>query len=182
MAAQTLLIAQAITHIIAELRRRRRLPRASSTEILVFASTLIVIAIIAFFTFIRTPIENARSPRLACNFIRLALANENDYTVIPSRLPPEAALYLPLNLTFNPQSDTILYLIDDPKQTAKTDRQSFAQRLPDLNIRAVMPVTIPHAGPGYRYKLFRVIVGAGGPKNFASSSPFAEAGTTVYGR
>jgi 4-amino-4-deoxy-L-arabinose transferase-like glycosyltransferase len=169
MPAQTLLIAQAIVYIIADLRRRRRMPRAASTEILVFASTLIVIAIIAFFNFVRTPIENARSPRLACNFIRLALAGENDYTVIPSRLPPEAALYLPLNLAFNPQSDTILYLIDDPKQTAKTDRQSFAQRLPDLNIRVVMPVTIPGAKPGYRYRLFRLIIGAGGPKNFADA-------------
>lgn len=170
MPAQTLLIAQAIVFIIADLRRRRRMPRAASTEILVFASTLIVIAIVAFFTFIRTPIENARSPRLACNFIRLALAGDNACTVIPSRLPPEAALYLPLNLASNPQSDTILYLIDDPKHTAKTDQQSFAQRLPDLNIRAVMPVTIPNTQPNYRYRLFRLIIGPGGPKNFAEAA------------
>jgi len=32
---------------------------------------------------------------------------------------PEATLYLPLGVSFNRNADTLLYLIDDPKQTAR---------------------------------------------------------------
>jgi len=167
--AQTLIIAQVLVLILADLRRRRRLSRKNAEEMLIFASSLIVITLIAFFTFLRTPIENARSPRLVCNFIRLALAGDVHYTVMPARLPPEATLYLPLNLTFDPKADTLLYVVDDPKQIAKTDLQSFAQRLPELHIAAVMPVTIPYSGSGYRYKLFRLALRVEPTKTLARS-------------
>jgi 4-amino-4-deoxy-L-arabinose transferase-like glycosyltransferase len=166
MPAQTLMISQGIVLLIATLRRRR-FARQSINEVLIFSSTLVVIALIAFFTFIRTPADNARSPRLACNFIRMALASQPNCTTIPARLPPEAALYLPLGLAFNPQADTLLYLIDDPRQSAETDLQSFARRLPNLHIAAVMPVPIPGAGPRYRYKLFTLTLLSGTPRTLA---------------
>jgi 4-amino-4-deoxy-L-arabinose transferase-like glycosyltransferase len=169
MPAQTLMIAQVIVFFIADLRRKRRLSRGNANEILIFSCTLIVIALIAFFTFARTPIENARSPRLACNFIRMALAADAHCTVIPSRLPPEATLYLPVGIGFDRSADTLLYLVDDPKRAAAVDLQSFQQRLTDLNIRAVTPVTIPYAGRAYRYRLFRLTLGVGARKTFADA-------------
>lgn len=167
MPAQTLMIAQVIVFITADLRRKRRLSRRNADEILIFCCTLIVIALIGFFTFVRTPVENARSPRLACNFIRMALANDAHCTVIPSRLPPEATLYLPVGVSFDPSADTLLYLIDDPKRVDQVDLQSFKRRLPDLNIETVTPVTIPYGGNAYRYRLFRLTVGIGSSKTFA---------------
>lgn len=169
MPAQTLMITQVIVFLIADLRRKRRISRRAGDEILIFGCSLIVIALIAFFTFSRTPIDNARSPRLACNFIRLALAGDAHCTVIPSRLPPEATLYLPLGVSFDRSADTLLYLIDDPKRNEKVDLQSFTKRLPDLKIETVTPVTIPYAGSAYRYRLFRLTLGIGSPKTFADA-------------
>jgi hypothetical protein len=106
---------------------------------------------------------------LGCNFIRMALANDAHCTVIPSRLPPEATLYLPVSVSFDPSADTLLYLIDDPKRVDQVDLQSFKRRLPDLNIESVTPVTIPYGGGTYRYRLFRLTLGIGSPKTFADA-------------
>ena len=168
MPAQTLMIAQVMVLIAASLRRRRGFSRRKMDEILVFSCTLIAIGLIAFFTFARTPIDNARSPRLACNFIRMALANQPGVTTIPAHLPPEATVYLPLGLSFDPRADTVLYLIDDPKDQAPTDLPAFAQRLPELNLAAVTPVPIPYAGSNPRYKLFRLTLAMGRSKAFAA--------------
>jgi hypothetical protein len=99
----------------------------------------------------------------------MALAADAHCTVIPSRLPPEATLYLPVGIGFDRSADTLLYLVDDPKRAAAVDLQSFQQRLTDLNIRAVTPVTIPYAGRAYRYRLFRLTLGVGARKTFADA-------------
>jgi 4-amino-4-deoxy-L-arabinose transferase-like glycosyltransferase len=170
MPAQTLMIAQAIVFCAAWLRRRKRISRRKLDETFIITATLIVIALIAFFNFNRTPIENARSPRRAAEFLQFALRATPDSTTIPAKLPPEATLYLPLDLIYNPRATTLFYLIDDPKHTAPTDLQSFAARLPNLNLAAVARVPIPGDGPNPRYKLFSISLGSGTGKNFAIRS------------
>lgn len=167
MPAQTLMIAQAIVFCAALLRRRKRIPRRRLDESFIIAATLIVIGLIAFFNFNRTPIENARSPRRAAEFLQFVLRATPDSTTIPGRLPPEATLYLPLDLTYNPRATTLFYLIDDPRHTAPTDLQSFAARLPNLNLAAVARVPIAGEGANPRYKLFSITLGPGGGKILA---------------
>jgi hypothetical protein len=168
MPAQTLMIAQAIVFCAALLRRGKHIPRRKLDESFIIAATLIVITLIAFFNFIRTPAENARSPRRAAEFLQFVLRATPDSTTIPAKLPPEATLYLPLSLAYNPSATTIFYLIDDPKNTAPTDLQSFAARLPNLNLAAVARVPIPGEGVKPRYKLFKLLLAANTGKSFAS--------------
>jgi len=170
MPAQTMMIAQAAVFIGVVLRKRTRRTRRQLDESFVFACTLIVIILVGVFNFIRTPIENARSPRRAAAFLQLALAANPHATTIPGRLPPEASLYLPLSLTYNRQADTILYLVDDLHNTAKADLDLFASRLPNLNLTAVRRMPIPGDGPRPRYKLFELTLGPGQPKTYASAS------------
>ncbi|MDB5323243.1 MAG: family glycosyltransferase, 4-amino-4-deoxy-L-arabinose transferase [Phycisphaerales bacterium] len=169
MPAQTLIIAQALVFCAAQLRRRRHIPRRKLDETFIIACTLIVIALVGVFNFVRTPIENARSPRPAAQFLQLALRANPNATTIPGKLPPEATLYLPLSLAYDPQATTIFYLLDDPKNTAPTDLQSFAQRLPHQNLAAVARVNIPGEGPHARYKLFSITLATGSPKTFADA-------------
>jgi 4-amino-4-deoxy-L-arabinose transferase-like glycosyltransferase len=149
----------------------RHLARRRATDWLTACATATVIVTFAFLNFVQTPKENARSPRTACRFIRLALENDPDTTVLPEKLPPEATLYLPADLPPRPAARTILYLLDDRNNEARTDRDAFAQRLPTRTVTAVAPVPLPTAEKRPRYKLFRVTVTPGAPKTLAGTTP-----------
>jgi 4-amino-4-deoxy-L-arabinose transferase-like glycosyltransferase len=163
MPAQTLLIALAIDRLRASLRLRRRMGRPKFDDTLAIVCTLLVIALVGFLNFIRTPIENVRSPRTAAAFINLALKSGQSITTLPAKLPPEATLYLPLDITFDPRATTILYLLDDPNGKSPSDLASFQHRLPDINLSAARPVRLP----GRRYKLFALTTTPGQPKSLA---------------
>jgi 4-amino-4-deoxy-L-arabinose transferase-like glycosyltransferase len=168
MPAQTLMIAQALVYCSVVIRRRRkRFTRRQLDEAFIIAAVLIVIALVGVFNFVRTPIENARSPRQAAEFLQLALRANPNATTIPGRLPPEATLYLPLSLAYDPKATTIFYLVDDPRDAVQPDLQAFAQRLPHLNLAAVVRVPIPGEGAKPRYKLFSITLAAGTGKTFA---------------
>jgi len=168
MPAQTLLVAQALVYLTAVLRRRRRrhsrFTRRQLEEAFTFACVVIVIVLIGVFNFVRTPIENARSPRAAAAFLQFALQQDPNATAIPGRLPPEVSLYCPLELAYNRQADTILYLVDDLHNNGKYDLETFATRLPDLNLIGISQIPIPGQK---RYKLFSLTIGPGSPKTFA---------------
>jgi 4-amino-4-deoxy-L-arabinose transferase-like glycosyltransferase len=167
MPAQTMMIAQAAVFCGLIIRKRTRRSRRQLDEAFIIACTLIVIALVGVFNFVRTPIENARSPRRAAAFLALALKTNPHATTIPGRLPPEATLYLPLSLSYNRQADTILYLVDDLHNTATADLTLFAPRLPNLNLTAVRRIPIPGDGPKPRYKLFELTTAPGTPKTYA---------------
>jgi 4-amino-4-deoxy-L-arabinose transferase-like glycosyltransferase len=167
MVPQTFMIAQAVVYCGVLLRRRTRYTRRQLDETFIVACTLIVIALVGFFNFVRTPTENARSPRRAAAFLGLALNANPNATAIPARLPPEASVYLPLSLTYNRHADTILYLVDDLHNTATANLDLFASRLPNLNLTAVRRIPIPGDGPKPRYKLFELTTAPGTPKTYA---------------
>jgi 4-amino-4-deoxy-L-arabinose transferase-like glycosyltransferase len=168
MPAQTLIIAQGLVALAALCRRKYRLSRRAFNDALAAASTLLVVAILAYFQFIELPRDNARSPRLACHFIQWALRDDPNTTVMPSKLPPEATLYLPVTLDYSPRAHTVLYLLDDPRGESRIDLESFAKRAPTLNLLDVARVPIPGDVPRPRYKLFRLITTAGTPKAVAT--------------
>jgi 4-amino-4-deoxy-L-arabinose transferase-like glycosyltransferase len=150
----------------------RQLARRRTADWLILTSLASGLAAVAFINFVQTSAENARSPRLAAAYIDLALRADPTITTLPEKLPPEASLYLPLDLAFNPRAATLLYLLDDPKGRAATDLDAFAARLPDLHLTAVTPVPIPGDSPKHRYKLFALTLSPTPPKTLASAQGF----------
>jgi hypothetical protein len=149
--AQTLLIAQGLVALAALLRLRKKIYRRRFNDALAITTTLLVIALIAVMNIVRTRQDNARSPREICQVLRALLDKNPNAAIVPAKLPPEAALYLPLDLKQNPDATTVLYLLDDPKNKYPTDLPAFAARLPDMNLVSVTRIT---ASSDSRYKLF----------------------------
>jgi 4-amino-4-deoxy-L-arabinose transferase-like glycosyltransferase len=147
------------------------LVRRRTTDWLTLTSLAAVVALVGFLNFVQTPAENARSPRNAAAYIDLALRADPTLTTLPAKLPPEATLYLPIDLTFDPRATTVLYLIDDRRGTAAVDVSAFAARLPGLNVTAVTRVEIPGEPPRSRYRLFALTVAPGERKTLALRSP-----------
>jgi hypothetical protein len=152
----------------------RQLTRRRPADWLLLTSISTVLCLVAFFNFVQTPKENARSPRPAAAYMDLMLrAEPGRVTAIPAKLPPEATLYLPADLAFDSRATTILYLLDDRRDEAATDLPAFAARLPDQNLTAVRRLPIPGAPARPRYKLFALTVAPGQPKTLAAAPPGA---------
>ena len=166
MPAAALMTAQAIAHLAAV--ARRRIPRPRFTGHLAAAATIIVIAVLAVDQLVRTPRDNDRSPRTAAAFIKGELDQQRGTTVMPDTLPPEATLYLPADIRYDPFAPRLLYLLDDPKGRAATDPAAFQKRVPARTITAVDAYKLPG---DRRYKLFRLTLAPGPAKTLAAAPP-----------
>jgi 4-amino-4-deoxy-L-arabinose transferase-like glycosyltransferase len=148
----------------------RQLARRRPADWLLLTSIPTVLCLVAFFNFVQTPKENARSPRPAAAYMDLMLrAEPGRVTAIPAKLPPEATLYLPADLAFDPRATTLLYLLDDRRDEAAVDLAAFAARLPDHNLSAVRRLPIPGTPAKSRYKLFALTTTPGQPKALAAA-------------
>jgi 4-amino-4-deoxy-L-arabinose transferase-like glycosyltransferase len=143
------------------------LARRRTGDWLTLTSMAAVVALVGFLNFVQTPAENARSPRNAAAYIDLALRADPTVTTLPAKLPPEATLYLPIDLAFDPRASTVLYLIDDRRGTADVSPSAFAARVPELNVKAVTRVQIPGEPPRSRYRLFALTLAPGEHKTLA---------------
>ena len=148
-----------------------QLTRRRTADWLPLISIATVVALVAFFNFVQTPRENARSPRPAAAYVALALRADPAVTTVPDKLPPEATLYLPVDVAFDRRASTILYLLDDRRDEAAVDLPAFAARLPAVNVTAVRRVPVPGDAARPRYKLFALTVSPGRPKTLAAAPP-----------
>jgi hypothetical protein len=148
-----------------------QLTRRRTADWLPLVSIATVVALVAFFNFVQTPRENARSPRPAAAYMTLALRADPTVTTVPDKLPPEATLYLPIDVAFDRHATTILYLLDDRRDEAAVDLAAFAARLPDVHVTAVRRVPIPGDLAKPRYKLFALTIAPGAPKTLAAAVP-----------
>ena len=144
----TALIAMTIAALGFWMLRRRR-PRQS----FVLTAAAAVVAFMAFFNFYRAPIENQRSPKPAVAVLRQALRDDPDGTTLISELPPEATVYLPLHLPFDPNAKTIYLLIDDRRGKIEPTLDYAARKLPQFKVRSVSEIPIREGG-NTRWNLF----------------------------
>lgn len=143
-----------IAGLIALERRRVR-------EWLGWMSAAGALATALFLNFVLAEDENARSPRPVARAVKQLLAEHADLTVIPGKLPPEVAVYLPMEVSFDRLARRVVYVIDDPvrrdgRRRAAVDEAAFEKRLEGMGVGAVNEVGI---GEGGRYRVFIVEVG-----------------------
>ena len=111
---------------------------------------------LAIFTFINFPDagrDNARSAKAFAASATPILSQPNE-SVLVSRIGPEAAIYLPLNLIYRPDSASVLLIVDDRKGASKGGTAFFsaAAGAPVLEVTRLLPV----ADENQRWKLFRL--------------------------
>lgn len=139
------------------------LERRRVREWLGWTSAAGALATALFLNFVLAEDENGRSPRPVAAAVKRLLAEHADLTVIPGKLPPEVAVYLPMEVSFDRLARRVVYVIDDPvrrdgKRRAAVDEASFEKRLEGMEVGAVNEVG---TGEGGRYRVFIVEVGVG---------------------
>jgi 4-amino-4-deoxy-L-arabinose transferase-like glycosyltransferase len=127
----------------------RRRPRRA----LVVTATAAAIVLAIFLNFYHSPVENQRSPKPAVAALQRALAEDAEGTTLANELPPEATVYLPLNLPSNAGARTIYLLIDDRRNQIRPTLDYATRKLPGMQFQSVVELPIANQ-PRPRWKLF----------------------------
>jgi hypothetical protein len=89
--------------------------------------------------------------------LRQVLRDDPNGTTLISELPPEATVYLPLDLPFNPDARTIYLLIDDRRDLIKPTPEYAAKKLPQFKVKSVTQVEMAPQAKA-RWKLFAFLL------------------------
>jgi 4-amino-4-deoxy-L-arabinose transferase-like glycosyltransferase len=155
MPLQTLVIAQGFCWITSSLRIvwRRLRPRVVQHVVTALALGLAVVLQV-FLSKFHADAENLRSPRYACQQVLRILHDSPRTTLLVSRVPVEASVYLPLHLRESSDSDEVLAIVPNRGNDAwDVSRQiNVTASGPVVNTE---PVPVPQA-PNQQWKVFRL--------------------------
>lgn len=116
-----------------------------------------------------TPQDNLRSARRIAPEV-MAAVEEPHRTLLVSKVPEEAAWYLPLGMRYDPWKPHVLVLVDDQTDVRSRQRlghpptpkvpgpSAFARWFPDAEITQVQRLPIPEAPGDARWKLYEIVL------------------------
>jgi 4-amino-4-deoxy-L-arabinose transferase-like glycosyltransferase len=149
--------------IVAEaLRWLTLIPRRRPVRVAIFRTTIVAvgfsIAVQVLVSAILPAIDNARSPRNAVRFAaQIAEASPGEDSLLYSRLPDEATVYLPLNVSESSTAKRFIVIADERRPGAALATAQGIGSTPGGEVNAVRE--IPFTDPtGKRWKIFRLEV------------------------
>jgi 4-amino-4-deoxy-L-arabinose transferase-like glycosyltransferase len=149
--------------IVAEaLRWLTLIPRRRPVRVAIFRTTVVAlafsIAVQVLVSAILPAIDNARSPRNAVRFAaQIAESSGGEDSLLYSRLPDEATVYLPLNVSESSTAKRFIMIADERRSGAALATAQRIGSTPGGEVNAVRE--IPFTDPtGKRWKIFRLDV------------------------
>lgn len=87
-----------------------------------------------------------------------SVLGDADRTLLVSRLPEEAAVYLPVELRYVPTAQRVLVIVNDRRGQVQADLAAFASWVPDGKVVSVSRVLDEKKTARDRWKVFELLV------------------------